>query len=302
MRLSVIVTVVDGGDALRRCLTGLAAQEGAPGMEVIVPCDDSAPDVAGIVAAFPSVRHLPLGELVTAAPAHGPAGQHELFDRRRSAGLAVASGELVAIVEDRGVPRPDWAREASRLHASMPHAVIGGAVENGRDRTLNWAVYFCDFGRYQLPLREGPAAYATDVDICYKRAAIESTRDLWRERYHETTVHWALQRAGEALYLHPAMVVDQHRDGLRLGALVKERRAWGRLFAYTRAREIGFARRVALTVLSPALPFLLLLRHGRMQWAKRRTFGKYLRAAPAVFVLLAAWSFGEMLGYATAKP
>ncbi len=301
MRLSVIVTVVEGPAALRRCLAALTSQREAPAMEVIVPCDDSEPGVAGVVAEFPGVRHLPLGTLTTSAPLSGHAGQHELFDRRRAAGLAVAKGELIAILEDRGVPRPEWARAASDLHAAIPNSVIGGAVENGVDRTLNWAVYFCDFGRYQLPIPEGPAAYATDVNICYKRAAIESTRDLWKDRYHETTVHWALERAGEALYLHPRMVVEQQREGLRLGTALRERSAWGRLFAYTRAREAGAVRRLAMAAASPLLPFLLLLRHGRIQWTKRRTFGKFLRAAPIVCLLLAAWSFGELKGYATGR-
>lgn len=302
MRLSVVVTVVDGGEALRRCLAALTSQEGAPETEILVPVDASEPAVPGIVAEFPGVRLLELGDVPTAAPPKSPTGQHELFDRRRSVGLAAARGEVVAILEDRGVPRPDWARTLSDLHAKSPHLVIGGAVEHGRDATLNWAVYFCDFGRYHLPFAAGPADYATDVNIGYKREALERTRDLWRDRYHETTVHWALQRDGARLQLEPSLVVVEQRDGLRLGSLVGERVAWGRLFAYTRAREAGLGKRIAWAVMSPVLPVVLLLRHARVQWGKRATFGKFLRAAPAMALLLAAWSFGETLGYVTGRP
>ena len=302
MRTSVIVTIVDGGEALVRCLDGLAGQLDGPELEVIVPWDDSVPGVPALARRFPLARFLALGRLEVARPKPSPAGQHELFDRRRAAGLAVATGDIIAILEDRGVPRPHWARDLTALHARLPHAAIGGAIENGRDRLLNWAVYFCDFGRYQLPFEAGPRPYVSDVNIGYKRRAIESTADLWRDRYHETTVHWALQRAGEILYLSPEFAVDQHRDQLKWPSLISERFAWGRLFAYTRAREAGFPKRVALALLAPLLPVMLLVRHARLQAEKRVQFGTFVKASPMVFVLLAAWSLGEALGYITAEP
>jgi hypothetical protein len=200
------------------------------------------------------------------------------------------------------VPRPDWARTLDELHRRLPHAVIGGAIENGHDELLNWAVYFCDFGRYQLPFAAGPREYVSDVNIGYKRAALAQTADLWRVRYHETTVHWALLRAGETLYLTPELVVDQHRGTLRPGSLIAERFSWGRLFAYTRAREMTLLKRMAATGLAPVLPLVLVVRHARLQAARRVTWRTFVRASPWVLVLLTAWSFGEALGYLTKEP
>jgi hypothetical protein len=300
-RISVIVTLVEGVEALRLMLRALADQEDAPPLEVIVPYDASERRVAELEADHPDVTFVAMGPVETAQPIDGPGGQHELFDRRRAAGLALARGELIAILEDRGVPRRDWARQASALHDELPHAVIGGAVENGRDRPLNWAVYFCDFGRYQLPFEEGARPYVTDVNVCYKRAALDGTRDLWEDRYHETTVHWELLRRGETLYLGNRMVVDQMREGLRLGKVLRERYAWGRLFAYTRAREVG-AKRFVLAVGSLILPALLLLRHARLQMRKKVAWGKFARTSPLVLLLLCAWSLGETVGYLTARP
>lgn len=302
MLLSVIVTVVDAGETLVRCLSALARQEHAPALEIIVPYDESVAGMAPIVARFPTFHFLPIGQIETSRPRMGPAGQHELFDRRRSAGLARARGDIVAILEDRGVPRPDWARALADTHERLPHAVIGGGVENGRERVLNWAVYFCDFGRYQLPFDEGPRAYVTDVNIGYKRRALEQTRALWTERYHETTVHWALTRAGETLFLSNRFAVDQMRDDLSIGRLVSERVGWGRLFAYTRARETGMARRMLLAAMAPVLPLLLFYRLARHQVTKKRTLGKFLLASPVVLLLLATWSLGEMIGYLSGKP
>lgn len=302
MRLSVIITIVDARDALERCLAGLAAQADAPDLEVIVPWDDSVPGIPALAARFPAFRFLALGALVTERPLQSAAGQHELFDRRRSAGLVVATGDVIAILEDRGVPRPNWASGLLAAHERMPHAVIGGGIANGLDATLPWAVFFCDFNRYQPPFEAGPREYVSDVNIGYKRRAIESTADIWRVRYHETTVHWALQRAGETLYLAPEFVVDEFRTGITFSGLCAERFAWGRLFAYTRAREATAMRRWLLVLTTPVLPLMLLVRHARLQAAKRVSFGRFLRVSPLVLLLLTVWSAGEMAGYLTRRP
>ena len=161
MLLSIVVTIVDGGAVLSRCLEALASQNDPPPMEVIVPYDDTVTGMAPVMARFEAFVFVSLGNLPAGAPKAGPGGQHELFDRRRAAGLAVANGDIVAILEDRGVPRSDWASAAARLHGELGHAVIGGAIENGLDRMLNWAVYFCDFGRYQLPFAAGRREYVS---------------------------------------------------------------------------------------------------------------------------------------------
>lgn len=301
MHLSVVVTIVDAGATLVRCLEALAHQQDAPPMQVIVPWDDSVSDMATVAARFPAFSFPALGHVQTSRDPRSASGQHELFDRRRAAGLALATGDVVAIVEDRGVPRRDWASRLIAEHERLPHAVIGGAIENGREEYLNRAVFFCDFNRYQPPFEAGPREWVSDVNIGYKRRALDMTREVWQDRYHETSVHWALTRAGEVLFLSPAFVVDQMRDGLAIGSLVSERFAWGRLFAYTRAREQSFGSRLALAMLAPGLPLLLLARHARLQQQKGR-LGRFVVTAPAVALLLAAWSLGEAVGYLTSRP
>jgi len=301
MRLSVVVTIVDAGDTLDRCLSALTHQHAPPDLEVIVPWDDSVAGMESVAARFPACRFLKMGTVATRQNADSADGQHELFDLRRSEGLAAATGDVVAVLEDRGIPRRDWAHAMARLHATMDHAVIGGAIENGRNGVLNWAVYFCDFGRYQQPFDPGPREWVSDVNVGYKRRALDQTRTLWRDRYHEPTIHRALRRAGETLYLSSDPVVDQLRDSLRLTPLLKERFAWGRLFAQVRVREEPLAGRLGLAMLSPLLPVLLFMRLVRLQATKRVSIGQFVRAAPAACVLLAAWSLGELLGYVTAE-
>jgi hypothetical protein len=300
-RLSVVVTVVDGGETLLRCLTALATQQDPPRLEVLVPYDDTAADTAEFASRFPAMRFLPLGRLATQRPSATTAGQHEIFDRRRAAGLAAASGDLIAILEDRGVPQATWARAMVEESSRHPGSVIGGAIDNGTDRPLNWAVFYCDFGRYQPPLSAGTRAYVSDVNVCYPRPVLEQVRPLWRERYHETTVHWALRRAGVPLHLSPRPVVVQRRDGLTTGGLLRERVGWGRLFACTRAAEIGWGRRLLLAGLAPCLPVLLLARIVAGRLVRRRGLGRLAVGTPIVLLLLAGWSAGEFLGYLTGR-
>ncbi|HEX7477005.1 MAG TPA: glycosyltransferase [Polyangiales bacterium] len=300
MLLSVVVTIVESGEALGECLRALDSQEGAPTLEILVPYDDSVLDLAELQRAHPSALFLAMGRVATEHPLHSPAGQHELFDRRRAAGLARAKGELIAIVEDRGVPRPDWAAKFVKLH-EQPYAVVGGAVECGIDHPLNWAVYFCDFSRYQLPFKGGPADYVTDVNICYKRSALEATKALWQQRYHETQVNWTLREQGQTLFLAPEVVVDQVRRNRNLLTMVSERYHWGRLFAYTRVTHAGPLERLKYLFAAPLLPAVLFARHGRTQLTKKEHLVRFVMVAPLVGALLVPWSVGEMVGYATGK-
>jgi hypothetical protein len=299
MTLSVVVTIVDGGAALERCLAALAAQRDAPPLEVLVPSDDTVSGMDALAARHPAVRWLPLGRIATRRPAHTAAGQHELFDRRRAAGLAAATGDLVAILEDRGIPRPDWARTAASQHARLPHEAIGGAIAWGGRGVLSWAVFACDFGRYAPPQREGPRAWISDMNVCYKREALERTRALWRERYHEPAVHWELLRHGGTLWLTPDLVVDEVRNSLSWRALPAERVAWGRLFAATRAARLSIGRRLLLAAATPLLPALLYARIAA-SFAPRAP-GRLLAATPALAMLLSCWSAGECLGYLSGR-
>jgi hypothetical protein len=298
--LSIVVTVVEGGLALERFLTALCSQHDAPSMEVLVPLDESVASLFALQSQFPSVQFLALGEVPTARPITSAGGQHELYDRRRTAALNVTTGAIVAILEDRGVPRPDWAATVVRLHA-QPWAVIGGAIEPAPSGLLDWALYVCDFSRYALPLAPGPADWVSDVNVSYKRQALESTRHLWLDRFHEPTVHWELHRQGEALFLTPDLIVDHYRTPKPLHASLLERFHWGRLYGYIRAREISAGKRVLLALAAPLVPFVLLLRHAKVH--VRRGHGwRYLAATPALFALLASWAFGEAIGTLTGRP
>jgi len=129
--LTVVVTVVEGGTALTRCLEALSAQIDAPAMEIIVPFDSTMQQVNDLASRFPDYRFMDLGAVVAPGIRANEFTRHILYDCRRTAGLKAALGRYVAMLEDRGWPRKDWARTMVSLHEQMPHAVIGGAIESG---------------------------------------------------------------------------------------------------------------------------------------------------------------------------
>jgi len=109
--VSVVVCTRDRSASLARCLASLAAQEGAPGHEVVVvdsaPSDDAARRAA---ASFPCryVREDRPG-----------------LDRARNRGIAEARGALVAFVDDDVEAAPGW---LAALAAAFADPAIGGVT------------------------------------------------------------------------------------------------------------------------------------------------------------------------------
>lgn len=299
-RLSLVITIVEGRDVLRGILNALRAQVGAPELEILAPYDDSRPDIGELAREYPEVQFFSIGSVPTTHPVNSAGGQHELFDRRRAAGLKRATGELVAILEDRAPPRKDWCATMVRLHATTNHAAIGGAIDGAATDPLNWAFHACDFSRYAPPFEAGTREWISDVNVCYKRRAVELTRDLWHTRFHEPEVHWRLMERGETLYLTPEAVVDYRTRYPSLLGVLPERFQWARLFGYVRARNVSTLERLKFIVAGPLIPFVLFARHARAQ--HRRGFGaKFWRSAPWMFPMLCAWTAGEVWGYVTRR-
>ena len=293
--LSVVVVIVS--DTTERataahlvdCLDALAKQVDGPSIEVIVPHLVEVEGLDAVRARFPWVRFLPAPE-VTAYP-----GGREHHDLLRARGLEAARGKIIGLLEDHARPDSTWCANAIAAHR-QPHAGIGGAIENGVDRLLNWAVYYCDFGRYQNPVPAGETPFASDANTTYKREALQSVGPVWVEGFREVVVNAALNAEGRTIALDPRIVVYQNRRGLSLGAALRERFVWGRSYAATRLALLTTGKRLVLAALSPLLPAVLFLRMARTSWS-RGSFGTFAAAIPFTLLLLVTWSAGEGIGY-----
>jgi hypothetical protein len=241
-----------------------------------------------------------MGVIKTDARPGTQGAAHEIYDRRAAKGLSVARGEILALLQDYGAPSPDWCDQVLEAHR-LSYGVIGGAVEHTGRGLLNWAVYFLDFGRYQLPLEEGPTKYLTDVNVSYKRDVLESVRGLWTERYKEVTANWALAKKGVVLWQRPQIVVHQDRGKLQFSELLAERFCWGRLFGSIRTREVPFVVRMYYILVSPAIPLVLLARMARKVFSTGRNRRRFILCLLQVTVMTLSWSLGEFVGYTTGR-
>lgn len=286
----MIVVALDGGANLRRCIQALQAQQAAPAMEIIVAIESRLHEPQ-MAEQFPHV------EFIWPSP-----GRHT-FAELRAAGVRMSSGKIVAITEDQCIPPPRWCANVMNEHSVRPQTAIGGPVDKqGRDSALNWAIYLRELGvGYMPPVQEGPSAQLTDCNVTYKRAALDQFADVWRDAFHEPRVHEALAGRGESLWLSPALLTYQQRS-FRLGAALRERYEFGRLYGAMRVSATPLARRMMMAAGALILPFLLVARVFLAAFGKRRHVAQCFRAVFYLALFASVWSWGELLGYLTAQP
>jgi len=295
--LSVVIAIVSDttGPADARhlvdCLGSLSSQCEENSVELIVPHLDDVVGLAEIKAQFPQVLLLPARQVKAVS-----AGGREHHDVLRAHGLSAATGEVVALVEDHVRVDEQFCANVIAAHRRCD-AVIGGAMDNAVDRVLNWAVYFCDFGRYQNPVPEGESPFASDANVSYKRTMLNSIRETWQASFREVVVNEALRARGEKVILCSEIVVSQNRSGLGLFDALRERYIWGRSYGATRNAMLSLPKRLILALLSPILPVVLTYRIAKTAWQRRRLFLKFVGCCHLIVLLQISWSLGECLGY-----
>lgn len=284
---SVVVVAICSLPQLRRSLTALMLQDGIGECETLVAVDSRLGSVDELTQIFPHVAFLsregcntPI-ELTTMA-------------------LERATGDRIVLTEDSCVPSSGWLRT---LTGTSPkgRAAVGGAVEaTGGISSGMWAFCYVDFFRYMRPLHEGETPTLSVCNISYRRADLEAVRDLWRDGFNENEINGALQQRFGPLWLCPAAEVRVRRD-VTFGDAVYERYAFGRLFGSTRIAHSSAVRRAYYAAVAPALPFLLMMRMSQKARQDRALMKQFFRALPAILTMVAAWSWGEWLGYVTAR-
>ncbi len=300
VELSIVVAIIEGGsDAMKGCLSALEPSTSNHRLEVLVPYDSRLDSIAELESRLPWAQFIDARKIIVAEE-HGDSSR-EHHDMLRAVGINLATGPIVALLEDHGIPSANWCGALLDAHRTSDAVAIGGAVENGVDRLLNWAVYYCDFGRYQNPVPSGPVEFLSDSNVSYKRDALRSVKHLWADAFHETSVNWQLCRNGATLNLNPEMVVHQTRRKLGFLFALRERIVWGRSFAGTRAMEVSNLQRAVFAAFSFLLPFVLTLRIVSLGFKKKRFLGKLFASIPIVFLLEIFWSIGEFVGYVTRK-
>jgi hypothetical protein len=285
--VTVVVVVICGGRHTERCVKALVGQRDAPPFEIVVAHSPSLPGIPDALRPFAAVR------------AVSEPGRHTPIDLA-ALGLREARGETVLLTEDHCVPSAGWVRVLSGA-LSDDRAAVGGTIEPAPLLSpLGWAFYFVDFFRYMKPVREGPAPSISSCNAAYRRADLAAIRGQWERGFHETAVHEALRRPDKPLWQIRDATVEMGRN-VSFAPAIRERYQLGRLFGARRLEFVSPAKRLLYGLAAPALPFLLAARYLDKAQQRREILGRLARCLPQLMLLTLAWSWGEWLGYLTAR-
>lgn len=285
--ISVIIASVNGVPMIEECLASLAAQQGNVHAEVIVMDVTGDETVKLIQEKFPWVR---LETFI----------ERRTIPQLRAAGLQYAAGEIIAIIEDHCLPDPHWYEEMTKAHrAHAEHIAVGGPVENGScDRLVDWAVFFCEYSAFMMPLPRGTVEDIPGNNASYKRTAFEGILHLEEtltSGFWESTLHKELRARGERFFLEPSMVV-YHKKRFGFWYFISQRYHYSRYYAGRLVSGASVPWRVLRGAAALALPVLLLSRIARRIVRKRRHLKELLLTIPLLVVFTGAWAIGEMVG------
>ena len=285
--VTVAVVGICGANHIARCLDALAAQRKAPPFNIVLVYDPRLRGVDALRERYPRVS------MIANEPDRGPP---ELAARA----IHEADGDFILLTEDHCIPDPEWVA-ALCSEQSLDRAAVGGVMEtDAHARAVDWAVYFVDFFRYMPPVAQGESPSLTHCNISYRRSYLDQIRTLWERQFHETEINNALRERFGKLWLVPAAQMRMRRN-VRFVDAVHERYAFGRLFGCTRLDFISPRRRIVYALLAPGLPLLLFGRMARRALKRGSAARAFVRALPALSVMVVAWACGEWLGYLTAR-
>jgi hypothetical protein len=282
--LSVIVASFSDATILEQCLAALAGDAGArDDIEIIVVRDaQRADDVTRAVRQrCRDVR------FVDAPPG-------TTVPRLRTLGIAAAHGEAVALLEDDCVVRNGWCDAAIGVTAG-PHVAIAGAVEPGAyARSLDWAVYFCEYARFMLPLPTAVSPPLPGNNAAYKRSALAALPAA-AGGFQEVFAQAEWQHAGLTTGAADTLVVHNiNRWPVRQLTAVPFHHA--RAYAARRFHGRPLVARASIAAMTLALPALKVVRLIRETADRGRLLGRLIRSLPWVVVFTTSWSAGEIAG------
>jgi GT2 family glycosyltransferase len=281
--LTVVVAAWDDPELLRTCLRSLAACPGRSSIEVIV----ASPSGRG----FESVASEFAGTTVVSMPPEAT------VPALRAAGLARASGDVVAFLEDHAMVAPGWADALLEAFAEPDVRAVGGPVAQAPGlSTLDWGAYLFDYGRFMPPAASGPVHELSGLNMAFTRELFDALGETLRDGVIEGPLHEALRRRGVTLRLAPRAVVYQTKRYSLRETLVSVYYL-GRGYASRRVQETASAGRLMRAAGSMLLPAVLVWRVLSVVLPKGRDTGRVLAAVGYLCLIALAWSVGEGMGY-----
>jgi len=280
-RLSVVIATVDPWPAAKACLESLVHQAPEESIEIIVADGNG--------------NGLPAGGVPPRVRWYQEPGR-SVF-QLRALGLAVARGNIVASTEDHCRVAPDWCRRLLEVHDLYPEAGgIGGAVENGADRTtLDWIHFLIANGPYMRPNRQpATGAITGQANVSFKRRFLPP--EVPADGVLQMEMNRRLRDRGIDLRMDDRLVV-WHIQSLGLIGTCRMHFHTGRCIAGFRLPQLSATGRLLRIAGCAILPAYLAGRTAATVFKKRRCRMRLVRGLPFLALLVSCHALGELMGY-----
>jgi GT2 family glycosyltransferase len=213
-RVSVVLCTHNGARTIRRTMEGLAQLE-YPDYEVIVVDDRSTDETVSIGREF-DARIVSVKDMVTGGD-HAASGGLSVA---RNLGLAQATGEIVAYLDDDAWPDEHWLMYLADAFAHSSHAAIGGPnVAPAGDGLVAECVAHAPGGPTHVLLTDRLAEHLPGCNMAFRAdrlRAIGGFDPQFRIAGDDVDVCWRIQQKGWTLgFTAGAMVWHHRRDGVR---------------------------------------------------------------------------------------
>ena len=214
-RVSVVVCTYNGAATLHDCLEGLERLE-YPDFEVIVVSDGST-DATAATASEYGVRLIET--------------ENEGLASARNVGLAAATGEIVAYLDDDARPDPHWLAYLAHAFATTPYASIGGPnVPFPDDGDVEQCVARVPGGPTHVLLTDTEAEHVPGCNMAFRKECLDAIGGFdprFRVAGDDVDVCWRIRERGWTIGFCPGAVVWHHpRSSLR--AFWKQQKGYGK--------------------------------------------------------------------------
>jgi hypothetical protein len=215
----------------------------------------------------------------------------------RAAGVAAATAQVIALIEDHTVAESGWAEALIDAHRG-PWGVVGYAFKLAEPSNyISRAGLVSEAGPWLHPARRRRVQTLPLSNVSFKAEALrDATDDPGSFLLLDHTLIGQFDRVGHAMLLEPGAVVA-HEYFSRLRPLLVVNFGHGRLLAVARRRTWGWGRRLVWALGTPVTaPAVRAWRLAR-SLSGWRAFGRALGSAPVLALSFSAAGLGESLGY-----
>jgi GT2 family glycosyltransferase len=201
-KVSVVVCSCNGDRTIDQTLTALE-QLDYPNYEIIV-IDDGSTDQTSAIASRPKVRLIRT--------------ENNGLSAARNLGMNVATGEIVAYIDDDAYPDPDWLTYLASSFLRTQHVGIGGPnLAPPGDGAIADCVANAPGGPVHVLLSDEIAEHIPGCNMAYRREQLMEIGGFdarFRVAGDDVDICWRLQERGWTIGFAPAAVVWHHRRNL----------------------------------------------------------------------------------------